>query len=133
MRVVYVGLTVSVIVLLGLGVLMAAIEMQRSRTKPAAKNVEAVVPAMKFPETKPLTIEDLPVGWTVYQNQNRFRLKDPQGKKRLPLVFWFGILREFEMDFTSVDEAVSSALEHQRRDDFAKEENWKPVQSTLSQ
>jgi len=99
-------------------------------TKVEEKRVEEpVVPSMKFPEVEPLTVNDLPDGWKIYENQGKYRLTDPQGKKRLPFVCWLGTPREAAMDFASIDEAVLSAFEHQRRDDFAKEDNWKPVQS----
>jgi len=86
---------------------------------------ETVIPASNTVVN--YTVADLPEGWKLYENQDQYRLKDPTGTNRFPLMWFDGERREYRGNFTSIHKAVSDAIEHQSQDDLKNDKKWEPV------
>ena len=120
------------VVMLNLGFLLA---LACLRYMPIAKVQEPSSLDIKYPELSVLqsntfvtyTVADLPDGWTLLVNQGQYRIKDPTGTNRFPLMWFYGERREYRGNFTSIHKAVSDAIEHQQRDDLENDKKWKPV------
>ena len=113
------------VLLFTLGFLLA---LALLRYSPIAKVDENRVEEPVIPASNTVvnyTVADLPEGWKLYENQGQYRLKDPSGASRLPLMWFYGSRRAYVGEFLSIQKAVSDAIEYQQIDDFNKPENWK--------